>query len=1088
MESISQYLSNKPSMEKYRDMYNAKQQLNNWEEYQIRHGFNAMFEAYFTSSYVKALRNTEIEGTFFRDPSADDPNSVLISFSLAESTPKSAKLLMDDETVEVMRGPRAYDDDGKLMPEFSGWEASMISSGGEINHIGTYLMRVKVSDDALDSLNIIDTWTPDAPTNTIYLKVTDSSLPVRLRLNALNNLAPAQTSVNSRKKALKDDELFQEDGAEDRKKQATNESDQMVNKSLLRSLLVGASLDKLFYRDIFEGLTDAQVDSVLSLCTDKQVAAVRGFHKRVPLGILLQTGASGTGKTTCTVHLILARMLKDQSVGVYASANAAVNNIYGRLVEESKKMNTLPDDKLFVRMWSSRLEEKVVTMVDRENIDRLKTAWVAKTCVNSTNLVGGKGKSKFKRLRESTDYDFKSSIAWLICQVAGLVEQENEKVARLSQDPKYEELREIMSKLVLERTPEEVSTLRKQVDEITMDLMDVIDILFATTTAGASKAGKKFAARAHLCVIDEAGATTELELLSVYRGGSQQLFLVGDRAQLPPTLLSDNAKFADGSNRRVNPFARDGKYPLMSRLMQLGWPYWEQSEQLRMAPGAFKLVNHVTYKNKIEYHSEVDYDQERFSLGREVRDWVESLNIHGLRSEEPTSLMRSCEKEMLPFIVDVQNSFTYTALRGFSKGNTANAHFMLAYIEAMLAACPRVDLGEHVYLVVPYLEQQKVYRTIVANHSKWSRLNVITANKVQGHEREIVFFDGTASASLNGKVGFVADPHRLAVVFSRHRNCFVMVMDMECLQGASGHSKKDVKEEKVSDDAEIIESEILHDVTSLSLALEWFRDNNRIVYEDAGSISESPYLRQINNEEDLQVTTASSAPQTSKLESSNQVESSTVSQSQSIVPSSPVSQSQSIVPSSTVSRSPSTSAFNANTTGCSENDTITQSDPTIPPELQSANLARLAGQVVESAEFDRSDYWVLRDIFKLVSDIAGGASWQEFCLRLRSGYGLIPFCDTLEDTVVYFLKRKTVSPTSTQQTTIPTTRTRVYTPISPAPTPTSAATAPTAPTGLSVQSTAPSTQLGTEWRAPAESNVEEKDIDWRKATGSNEGW
>ena len=38
-----------------------------------------------------------------------------------------------------------------------------------------------------------------------------------------------------------------------------------------------------------------------------------------------------------------------------------------------------------------------------------------------------------------------------------------------------------------------------------------------------------------------------------------------------------------------------------------------------------------------------------------------------------------------------------------------------------------------------------------------------------------------------------------------------MVMDIEFLQGSSDHSRKDVKEEKVSDDAEILESEILHD-------------------------------------------------------------------------------------------------------------------------------------------------------------------------------------------------------------------------------------------------------------------------------------
>jgi hypothetical protein len=59
--------------------------------------------------------------------------------------------------------------------------------------------------------------------------------------------------------------------------------------------------------------------------------------------------------------------------------------------------------------------------------------------------------------------------------------------------------------------------------------------------------------------------------------------------------------------------------------------------------------------------------------------------------------------------------------------------------------------------------------------------------------------------------------------------------------------------------------------TSLRLALEWFRENKRKVYENAGSITESPYLRQITNEEDLHETSAGSAPQTVKWESSNKV-------------------------------------------------------------------------------------------------------------------------------------------------------------------------------------------------------------------------
>lgn len=151
-----------------------------------------------------------------------------------------------------------------------------------------------------------------------------------------------------------------------------------------------------------------------------------------------------------------------------------------------------------------------------------------------------------------------------------------------------------------------------------------------------------------------------------------------------------------------------------------------------------------------------------------------------------------------------------------------------------------------IFVIVPYLEQRKLYLKIKPSKSEWSALQIVTSNKAQCFESSIVFFDSTVAENLGGKIGFVADKHRLAAYTTRHKHTLVVVIDKNAiLQPKGKKSKKEIVE--LTEGAEVMESDVRHDLEALEGMVDWVVKENRMIEEDVSSIDDH-FIAQITSE------------------------------------------------------------------------------------------------------------------------------------------------------------------------------------------------------------------------------------------------
>ncbi|KAF4637555.1 hypothetical protein G7Y89_g524 [Cudoniella acicularis] len=104
------------------------------------------------------------------------------------------------------------------------------------------------------------------------------------------------------------------------------------------------------------------------------------FARKIPLEILLIPGAPGTGKTSAFIQLILACVLAGKRAGVYASTNAATNNIVIRAMNANEKQRLIDlDGMLVIRLWTDQIECKILQSIDADNLQEFLDKYVAKS-------------------------------------------------------------------------------------------------------------------------------------------------------------------------------------------------------------------------------------------------------------------------------------------------------------------------------------------------------------------------------------------------------------------------------------------------------------------------------------------------------------------------------------------------------------------------------------------------------------------------------------------------------------------------------------------------------------------------------------
>lgn len=282
-------------------------------------------------------------------------------------------------------------------------------------------------------------------------------------------------------------------------------------------------------------------------------------------------------------------------------------------------------------------------------------------------------------------------------------------------------------------------------------------ILVTSSTAGRQTMNR---VRAQRVLVDEACQMTEGETLNAcVRSFStlKKLILIGDPAQLPPTVTSE----------RENEQADHHKKSLMLRLLETGVPAHNLLIQARMVPEISYFISEEHYYGRLQDHPSVANPNNRPEAER-FRDWVVKSSKEGGHTVRRSALL----------FVSVAGSRVFHRINGTSFFNPAYMDVLLTTFMSAWRNLKGVQSGRKITwaILVFYSEELLLYKKAVYQVQGISEddVAILTVDAAQGREFDYVFVSTCRPGSQVG-LGFVADRNRQNVALSRARNGLVVV-------------------------------------------------------------------------------------------------------------------------------------------------------------------------------------------------------------------------------------------------------------------------------------------------------------------------
>ncbi|CAM6126000.1 unnamed protein product [Calypogeia fissa] len=290
---------------------------------------------------------------------------------------------------------------------------------------------------------------------------------------------------------------------------------------------------------------------------------------------------------------------------------------------------------------------------------------------------------------------------------------------------------------------DKASDLEKEAVKAVLDRADVI----AATCVGA---GDPILDDRHFraCVIDEATQATEpATLIPILRSGADTIVLVGDPAQLPPTVISRDA-LDEGLSKS-----------LFEHLQECGMEPLLLDTQYRMHPFLASWPSQMFYGNR--------------------------LLSHVKPSERPIPAGLAWPNKSKPLVfIDYANGSEQTTAFGNSYFNRREALQVVQVVDFLLKegdlSC--IDVG----VISPYSAQIRLLQDLflegeTAEKGSFADLEVMTVDGFQGREKEVIVIS-TVRSNVEDRLGFVTDPRRMNVALTRAKRGLVVVGDSKTLQ------------------------------------------------------------------------------------------------------------------------------------------------------------------------------------------------------------------------------------------------------------------------------------------------------------------
>ncbi len=404
--------------------------------------------------------------------------------------------------------------------------------------------------------------------------------------------------------------------------------------------------------------------------------------------IALIHGPPGTGKTTTLVELIIAAVARGERVLACAPSNLAVDNLVERLAQTSLNIVRVGDPI------------RVLSAVQDRTLDAL--------------------------VEQHTDY-----------HVANKLRREAQALQRDA--GRWKRARPDKGQKAAKRA--EAGNMFAEARELERAAVErVLDAAQVTLTTLTGIDSTTFGQRQYdLCVIDEAGQSTEAATwIPIVR--SKKIILAGDHQQLPPTILSQQA--------REEGFGRSLLEQLMTR----------DGRKI-----ARQLIVQYRMNEEIMAFSSAEFYQDSL----EAADVVRSHLLTDLPNVQPTPLTTT----PLTFIDTAGASYDEEQTETFSRRNPQEAELVMQQVVHLLDAGV---LASQIAIIAPYSAQVDWLRERLNEDEL--QIEVGSVDGMQGREQEAVIISLVRS-NYAGEIGFLSETRRMNVAFTRARRKLIVVGD-----------------------------------------------------------------------------------------------------------------------------------------------------------------------------------------------------------------------------------------------------------------------------------------------------------------------
>ena len=436
-------------------------------------------------------------------------------------------------------------------------------------------------------------------------------------------------------------------------------------------------------------------------------------------------GPFGTGKTRTLAELILQEVKRGNKVLATAESNVAVDNLVERLWGKVNLVRLGHPSRVSKHLKESTLAFQV------ESHERYRRARELRNKAERLAMMRDQYKKPTPQLRRGLTNK----------QILKLAEK-----GRGARGVPAKDVREMAQWITLNEEVQKLYKFAEKIEEeIVKEIVEKADVVLSTNSSAALEFIKDV--EFDVAVIDEASqATIPSVLIPIAK--AKRFVLAGDHKQLPPTILSEEAK--ELSETLFEKLIE--LYPDKAKMLEI---------QYRMNEKLMEFPSREFYNGKIK-------------ADEGVKDiTLSDLKVREAFFGEPWDSILKRE-EPLVFVDTAERRDKWERQRkgSTSRENPLEALLVKEIVERLLRM--RVK-EEWIGVITPYDDQVDLIRSLIGEE-----VEVHSVDGYQGREKEVIILSFVRS-NKNGDLGFLTDLRRLNVALTRAKRKLIAVGDGETL-------------------------------------------------------------------------------------------------------------------------------------------------------------------------------------------------------------------------------------------------------------------------------------------------------------------